>query len=436
MKWALLNAKTAKNYAKLAMEFYSNSDHFLFANFASPLRTLRLNKTPLFFLFMVFLGKMSLAQTYQVAGTIKAYETGEAIVGAQIQIDGTNVKAKSYAKGRFVLEQLPPGQYILRIRHPQYQAITDSVSVLDRDLIIDILLPPRTYNLAEVTIQQEEKTFGITRLKPVEGFGIYASKKNEVIVLKDVTANLAANNSRQAYAKVVGLNIWESDGAGIQLGIGGRGLSPNRNSNFNTRQNGYDISADALGYPESYYTPPLEAIERIEIIRGAASLQYGTQFGGLLNFRFKKGPSDKKLEFTSRQTMGSFGFFSSFNSLGGSTKRSNYYAFYQYKRSKGWRPNAQLNQHTAHASYQTTLTPKLSIRPEYTFMYYLAQQPGGLTDAQFRDNPNQSIRARNWFKVNWNLFALNLDYQFSSRTKLNSRFFWSGGRQRCFGQPG
>jgi Fe(3+) dicitrate transport protein len=34
----------------------------------------------------------------------------------------------------------------------------------------------------------------------------------------------------------------------VQLGLGGRGLSPNRNSNFNTRQNGYDTAAaDALG---------------------------------------------------------------------------------------------------------------------------------------------------------------------------------------------
>ena len=84
----------------------------------------------------------------------------------------------------------------------------------------------------------------------------------------------------------------------FQLGIGGRGLSPNRNSNFNTRQNGYDISADALGYPESYYTPPAESIERIEVVRGAASLQFGTQFGGMLNFRFKKGPQDKNLNYT------------------------------------------------------------------------------------------------------------------------------------------
>jgi Fe(3+) dicitrate transport protein len=70
------------------------------------------------------------------------------------------------------------------------------------------------------------------------------------------------------------------------LHYGGRGLDPNRTSNFNTRQNGYDISADVLGYPESYYATP-EALEEIQVIRGAASLQYGTQFGGLVNFKIK-----------------------------------------------------------------------------------------------------------------------------------------------------
>ena len=84
-------------------------------------------------------------------------------------------------------------------------------------------------------------------------------------------------------------------GAVCNLGIGGRGLSPNRSSNFNIRQNGYDISADALGYPESYYTPSSEAMDRIEIIRGAASLQYGPQFGGLVNFVMKEGPKKSHL---------------------------------------------------------------------------------------------------------------------------------------------
>ena len=57
------------------------------------------------------------------------------------------------------------------------------------------------------------------------------------------------------------------------------------------------MSADALGYPESYYSP-MEA-EKIEIIRGAASIQYGPQFGGLVNFILHKGSEDKPLEVAS-----------------------------------------------------------------------------------------------------------------------------------------
>ena len=80
--------------------------------------------------------------------------------------------------------------------------------------------------------------------------------------------------SRQIYSQVAGLNIFQNDDAGLPLNIGGRGLDPNRTSNFNTRQNGYDISADVLGYPESYYTPPSEGLGNIQIVRGAASLSY------------------------------------------------------------------------------------------------------------------------------------------------------------------
>ncbi|MDO1502667.1 hypothetical protein Q2T40_21550 [Winogradskyella maritima] len=79
---------------------------------------------------------------------------------------------------------------------------------------------------------------------------------------------MAANNPRQIYSQVVGLNIYDNGDAGLQLNIGGRGLDPNRTANFNTRQNGYDISADVLGYPESYYTPPAEALEEIQVVRG------------------------------------------------------------------------------------------------------------------------------------------------------------------------
>jgi len=375
-----------------------------------------------------FLGTLQ-AQQYTITGKVLTLEQ-EVLDGASISIAKTNLGAISDENGNFSIPNVPIGSYEISASFVGASPQTKTISIIDGDLTLNFKLELSAQNLETVIVKDKAaKTTGITRLRAVEGVGIYASKKTEVIVLKDITANLATNVSRQIYAKVVGLNIWESDGAGVQLGIGGRGLSPNRNSNFNTRQNGYDISADALGYPESYYAPPTEAIEKIEIVRGAASLQFGTQFGGMLNFKFKEGPADKPIELTTRQTTGSFGLFSSFNSLGGTVGKVNYYSFYQYKKSKGWRPNSSINQHTAFFGAKIQAGKKFSIRPEYTFTTYLAQQPGGLTDAQFAMNPRQSNRERNWFQVDWNLFALTLDYEFSDRTKINSRTFGLlGGR--------
>jgi Fe(3+) dicitrate transport protein len=266
--------------------------------------------------------------------------------------------------------------------------------------------------------------FGFTRLKDVDGAGIYAGKKSEVVILKDINANTATNNSRQIYSKVAGLNIYENDGgAGIQLAIGGRGLDPNRVSNFNTRQNGYDISADALGYPESYYTPPAEMTERIEIVRGASSLQYGTQFGGIINFRLNSGSDTTKRQITERLSTGSWGFFNTTTSIGGTVKNLQYYAFYQHKSGDGWRPNSHFNVNTGYTSETWRASDKLSLTVQYTHMDYIERQPGGLTDALFADDPRQSTKSRNWFKVNWNLGAVILDYAINSRLQFNSRLF-------------
>jgi len=294
---------------------------------------------------------------------------------------------------------------------------------LRSDTSFTIFLEPRVQEMGPVVVTApKDNPFGISRMSNVDGTGIYAGKKSEVLLLSDLDANLAANSARQVFSKIAGLNIFENDGSGVQLGIGGRGLNPNRVSNFNTRQNGYDISADALGYPESYYTPPSEAVERIEILRGAASLQYGTQFGGMINFRFRE-PDTVKLRVLTRQSAGSFGFFNSFNSFSGTLGKFKYFTYYQYKRADGWRPNSQFDLHSGHAMLQYSSGKHLDVRAEYTHQSYLAKQPGGMTDRQFTFDPSQSYRSRNWFRVDWNLAALTLDYRISDRARLNWRSF-------------
>lgn len=269
----------------------------------------------------------------------------------------------------------------------------------------------------------QKKALSTRIMKDIEGTTILAGKKTEVVLLSQKIANLSTNNARQIYNQIVGLNIYDYNDGGLQLGIGGRGLNPNRTANFNTRQNGYDISADVLGYPESYYTPPAEALGEIQIIRGAASLQYGTQFGGLINFVFKEPPSHKKIELNSRQTIGSYNLFTSFNSLGGTVDKFSYYTFYNFKKGDGFRPNTNFNAHNAFAHFQYRLSNATTLRLEYTYFGYLAQQPGGLTDKMFYENPKYSNRARNWFSVDWNLWNVNFKHQFNKRTNIEINTF-------------
>lgn len=368
-------------------------------------------------LFFCLISIFTKAQQFEIAG--KIILSGKPVEGAIISLERQSKTTKSNASGEFVFKELSAGKYTVAISFTGAKDVKKTVEIIDSNAELAIKLETdKAIQLDVVDITRINDKVA-DKLNQVEGTAIYAGKKTEVINLKNINANLATNNARQVYARVAGLNIWEYDGGGLQLGIGGRGLNPSRVSNFNMRQNGYDISADALGYPESYYTPPTEALDRIEIVRGAASLQYGTQFGGMINFKMKKGPTDKQLEFTSRQTLGSYGFFNSFNSIGGQVKKLNYYAFYQYKKGDSWRPNAHFDQNTAYAHLDYAFTSKLKLTAEYTHMDYLAQQPGGLTDEQFEADPSVSVRDRNWFKVKWNLFNLSLDYQLGEHTKLN-----------------
>ncbi len=366
---------------------------------------------------------LSFAQQENLKGKVFS-ESKEALADVVITVSSQKDVYFSKEDGSFIIPQLALGNYILNFQLLGKENKTLEYVHKAGSSILLVEMTEDGFTLETVTVKAKaDNDFGRTHLKSIEGTSIYESKKSEVVVLEDINANLSTNNARQVYAKVTGLNIWESDGAGLQLGIGGRGLSPNRTANFNTRQNGYDISADALGYPESYYTPPTEALRKIEVIRGASSLQYGTQFGGMLNFVFKKGPSDKKIELTSRQTAGSWNFFGSFNSLGGTVGKLNYYAFYQHKQGDGWRPNSGFNQDNAYIDLTYKFTENFKAEFNYTHSNYTAQQAGGLTDAMFNADPRQSVRSRNWFDVKWNLAALTLDWELSPKTKINSRTF-------------
>ena len=357
---------------------------------------------------------------------------GEPLEDIFVYLKGTSRLAITDEEGRFKIEVRSGQTHTLTFQSIKISRY-EQTAYIEKDTFWEIKLKEEVQSLDEVVVESASDAFGMRQLRSTEDGGLYEGKKSEVINVEELIVNKAANNARQAFSKIPSLNIWESDFAGLQLDIGGRGLSPKRTSNFNTRQNGYDISADALGYPESYYTPPLQAVRQIEVIRGAGALQYGSQFGGLVNFKMKRGNPNKPVNVESQNTYGAFGFFNTFNAFHGQTKKLNHYSYVYYKRGDGWRPNSDFEQYGAFSSLDYQASDKLKIGFDITYMYYLSQQAGGLTDEKFAQDPQQSTRARNWFRVSWTLPALTLEYQLSDNVKIYNRTFGLIARRSSLG---
>ncbi len=288
--------------------------------------------------------------------------------------------------------------------------------------------------LPDVTVVGRNSKSDYQQMPEVVGTNIYAGKKNALILLDNVHGNIVTNTMRQVLAKVPGIHIWESDPSGIQIGIAARGLSPNRSWEFNVRQNGYDIAADPFGYPEAYYNPQLQAVQRIEIVRGQGSLQYGPQFGGLVNYILRNGTDIKKpFEFETQQTFGSNGLFNSYNAIGGKKGKVNYYSFFDHRSGDGWRQNSAFSTNAGYATVTYSFSKKFSLTAELMRSNFRSQQPGGLTDTQLKQNAQESFRSRNWFDITWTTPALIANFQINENTQWNTKLFGTIGDRNSVG---
>jgi Fe(3+) dicitrate transport protein len=307
------------------------------------------------------------------------------------------------------------------------------VAISQNSNIKDSFLHKRIY-APDITVVGKQSKSDMHFLPEIVGTNINAGKKNALIVMDNVQGNVVTNNMRQVMAKVAGIHIWESDGSGIQIGIAARGLSPNRSWEFNTRQNGYDIAADPFGYPEAYYNPQLQAVQRIEIIRGQGALQYGPQFGGLVNYILKNGSEiNKKIAIEIQETVGNNGLFNSYTAIGGKTKKVNYFSFFDHRNANGWRDNSKYYTNSGFATATYHFNTKLSLSTEIMHSHIRSQQPGGLTDEQAVKNPQKSLRTRNWLDLKWTTPAIILDYQINATTKWNTKLFATIGDRNSVG---
>lgn len=368
-------------------------------------------------------------QTSTIQGVVKDGQ-GKPLANATILLEKSAFGTISNERGGYSITNITQGHYSIRFSAVGYQSITQPVELRAQEILtINFEAKEKIELLREVEVSGVRSITGMGYMADHANV-IYSGKKTEVLLLDSLDANTAQNNPRQVLGRVPGANYSETEGSGFPShGIGFRGLNPTQSVETNTRQNGYNITGDLYGYPESYYLPTLEAVERIEVTRGASSLQFGPQFGGVINYIMKKGSTTKPIEITTQQTGGSFGLYNSFTSAGGQLGKFNYYAYLQYQSALGWRPNSDYKKITGYARIEYRASDNIKIGVEYSILRNRIHMPGGFNDSLFNANSHASFRARNWLNSPWNILVATLDWKVSPLTHLSIKSaFNSSGR--------
>jgi len=367
-------------------------------------------------------------------GTVVGRITGPEgpVADAVVRLIQADRHAVSDPDGRYRLADVPPGSYTLEVSAVAFQLVRRPVQVrADAVDTVDITLAPRVEQLHEVEVTATRPPPAAVSTMPDVADGVLlVGKKTTVLTLDSLDANVSLNVTRQVLGRVPGLTVSETGGQGFPSnGIGFRGLNPTQSTEVNVRQDGINIAADPYGYPEVYFTPPAEALDRVELVRGASSLAYGSQFGGMVNYVIRDGESGHSPTMRARFTGGSHATVDGFGDLSGGTGPLTYYSFVQYQGQQGWRPNGDFRQVTGFGRLRWQAGDRLRLSLEYTLFRNRIHMPGGLTDDQFNADPSASFRSRNWLASPWNLVTLAADYAITPSLSLRTTV-WGNLSQR------
>lgn len=265
-------------------------------------------------------------------------------------------------------------------------------------------------------------------LPDIEGTRINAGKKTSNINVEDLP-EIINDNYRQVIAKTPGLILSEETSPLVSIGY--RGYEPHRMQFFQVLEDGIPIHADMIGYPEAYYTPPLDAVERIEFVRGGAALMYGPQPAGAINFVMKKPPLDTPFSLETINTIGSFNFYSNFTSFGGTVGRFGYYGYYNHQQTDGFREaNSDFFLNAWGGMFALDATGPRRTYLNITAYDEVHGEPGGLTlsdgpnAVNYSENRNATSRFFDRMRISRYALSLIHEWDVTDRTLVTFRGWW------------
>lgn len=203
----------------------------------------------------------------KITGIAKDIETGAPLVGVTVMLKGTNIGTMTDENGKFLILNVPPGNYDVLASYIGYSKLT----------------------IRNVRVKIDQTTNLIIELKPeaVEGEVVEVIAKRPPIEL-DLTASketVLAKEISEGWARDLKDVISELPGVNINGGIrGGFGLDVAYNLN------GMDLRD--VGSNSNFTGINLTTIQSIEVLTGGWNAEYGQANGALINV-ISKTASDR-----------------------------------------------------------------------------------------------------------------------------------------------
>ena len=354
-----------------------------------------------------------------IKGVVSSKEKGIPLQGANVELIGSNNQqygATTDIEGGFNIDGVEDGSYRVSISFIGFEDYKEDVAIeLGNSYKIDAVL----------MIQP----IVMTRLEIISDASAPYQKLPGAATVMDMQTIKLVNpiGTQEMLGYVPGINGYADDGIGnSRISIGIRGLNPRRSSRVLILEDGVPIQPALYVYPNMYYNPPVERIDRLEVIKGSGAINFGPQtMGGVINY-FTRRPRN---EFGGmfKVTGGENGYASIFAEIGGSENaKIKPEIQLLYKRGDGFRQNngfEQLNA-TAKLNYFPSLNKNIYLKTNINYENSSATYTG-LTQWSFENDPKFNPKENDNFKV----FRASLDLiqseRLSSTVSKNTTAFLS-----------
>ncbi len=306
---------------------------------------------------------------------------GLPVADAQIDLAGSAQSRWADALGRFAIASAPVGEQKLRAFSDDFETVEVTVEVpASGTVAVQLQFTAVRLSTASIEVVGESSV----TLQEIPG-SVYLISKDELEVSHVIDAN-------EALRKVPGVTLREDSGpAAMRLNIGIRGLNPDRSRKVLMLEDGIPIALAPYGEPEMYYSPPIDRMRRVEVLKGSGQILHGPQtVGGVINFVTPDPPPKTHLDLDVQG--GQRGLFSGQASLGGSNsdQSAGWLVNYLRKQGDGWRDfwfdiDDVTSKFTFKPNDKHTFGAKAGFYDERSNSTYL-----GLTLPMFQQDPNQN----------------------------------------------